>query len=35
VDPRDRDQMENVLLALVVNIEMRATFGLVAAAGTP
>jgi signal recognition particle receptor subunit beta len=26
VDPRERDQMENVLLALVVNIEMRAMF---------
>lgn len=28
VDPRNREQMENVLLTLVVNIEMRATFGL-------
>ena len=28
VDPRDRDQMENVLLALVLNIEMRAAFGM-------
>jgi uncharacterized protein len=28
VDPRDRDQMENVLLALVANIEMRAMFGM-------
>ena len=31
VDPRNRDQMENVLLALVVNIEMRATLGLMTA----
>lgn len=30
VDPRDRDQMENVLLALVANIEMRAMFGMTA-----
>jgi uncharacterized protein len=28
VDARDRDQMENVLLALIVNIEMRATLGM-------
>ncbi|MEO6532706.1 MAG: ATP-binding protein [Pseudolysinimonas sp.] len=28
VDPRDRDQMENVLLALIVNIEMREAFGM-------
>jgi signal recognition particle receptor subunit beta len=28
VDPRDRGQMENVLLALVLNIEMRETFGM-------
>lgn len=28
VDPRDHDQMENVLLTLVANIEMRAAFGL-------
>jgi hypothetical protein len=28
VDPRDRDQMQNVLLALIANIEMRAMFGL-------
>jgi hypothetical protein len=28
VDPRDRNQMENVLLALVLNIEMRATLGM-------
>jgi signal recognition particle receptor subunit beta len=28
VDPRERDQMENVLLALIVNIEMRAAFGM-------
>lgn len=34
VDPRDRDQMENVLLALVVNIEMRATFGMMSTAGS-
>jgi len=32
VDPRDRDQMENVLLALVLNIEMRALFGMATAA---
>jgi uncharacterized protein len=31
VDPRDRDQMENVLLALVVNIEMRAALGIMTA----
>jgi len=31
VDPRDRDQMENVLLALVVKIEMRATLGMMTA----
>lgn len=34
VDPRDRDQMVNVLLALVVNIEMRAAFGAVATASS-
>jgi uncharacterized protein len=28
VDPRNRDQMENVLLALIANIEMRAMFGM-------
>jgi signal recognition particle receptor subunit beta len=28
VDPRDRDQMENVLLTLIANIEMRAMFGM-------
>jgi len=28
VDPRERDQMENILLALVVNIEMRAALGM-------
>jgi signal recognition particle receptor subunit beta len=28
VDPRDRDQMQNVLLALIANIEMRAAFGM-------
>lgn len=32
VDPRDRDQMENVLLALVINIEMRASLGVMTAA---
>jgi signal recognition particle receptor subunit beta len=32
VDPRDRGQMENVLLALIVNVEMRETFGMVTAA---
>lgn len=31
VDPRERDQMQNVLLALVVNIEMREMFGMMAA----
>jgi signal recognition particle receptor subunit beta len=28
VDPRNRNQMENVLLVLVANIEMRAMFGM-------
>jgi signal recognition particle receptor subunit beta len=28
VDPRDHDQMQNVLLALIANIEMRAMFGM-------
>jgi uncharacterized protein len=28
VDPRNRDQMQMVLLSLVVNIEMRALFGM-------
>jgi uncharacterized protein len=28
VDPRDHDQMEDVLLALVINIEMRAAMGM-------
>ena len=32
VDPRDRDQMENVLLALIANIEMRALFGQITTA---
>jgi signal recognition particle receptor subunit beta len=32
VDPRDRDQMQNVLLALIVNIEMRAMFAAMAEA---
>jgi hypothetical protein len=32
VDPRDRDQMEDVLLALVVNIEMREALGMTLAA---
>lgn len=31
VDPRDHDQMESVLLALVVNIEMRAALGALTA----
>lgn len=31
VDPRSRNQMEMVLLTLVLNIEMRATFGMVEA----
>jgi signal recognition particle receptor subunit beta len=30
VDPRDRDQMEDVLLTLIANIEMRAMFGMTA-----
>lgn len=30
VDPRDRDQMQDVLLALIVNIEMRAALGAMA-----
>jgi signal recognition particle receptor subunit beta len=29
VDPRERDQMQNILLTLVINIEMRAAFGTV------
>jgi signal recognition particle receptor subunit beta len=33
VDPRERDQMESVLLALVVNIEMRAAFGMATVTG--
>jgi signal recognition particle receptor subunit beta len=28
VDPRERDQMEDVLFALIANIEMRAMFGM-------
>ncbi|MDQ1547407.1 MAG: uncharacterized protein QOH69_2311 [Actinomycetota bacterium] len=32
VDPRDRDQMEDVLLVLIANIEMRAMFGMTTAA---
>jgi signal recognition particle receptor subunit beta len=31
VDPREHDQMQNLLLALVVNIEMRAAFGMAVA----
>jgi uncharacterized protein len=31
VDPRDRDQMEDVLLTLIANIEMRAMFGMTTA----
>jgi signal recognition particle receptor subunit beta len=31
VDPRDRDQMEDVLLVLIANIEMRAMFGMTTA----
>ena len=34
VDPRDRDQMQDVLLALIVNIEMRAALGMMATAGS-
>ena len=33
VDPRDGDQMQNVLLALIANIEMRAAFGMLATTG--
>jgi uncharacterized protein len=33
VDPRDADQMQNVLLALIANIEMRAAFGMLATTG--
>lgn len=29
VDPREREQMQNILLTLVINIEMRAAFGSV------
>ena len=32
VDPREHDQMQNLLLALVVNIEMRAAFGFASVA---
>jgi hypothetical protein len=32
VDPRDRNQMEDVLLTLIANIEMRAMFGMTTAA---
>ena len=35
LDPRDRHDMENALLALVVNIEMREAFGQLAATGSP
>jgi signal recognition particle receptor subunit beta len=31
VDPRENDQMQSILLDLVVNVEMRAAFGLVPA----
>jgi signal recognition particle receptor subunit beta len=34
VDPRERDQMEDVLLALIVNIEMRAALGMMTEAST-
>jgi signal recognition particle receptor subunit beta len=34
VDPRERDQMQNLLLTLVVNIEMRAAFGMASVAGS-
>lgn len=33
VDPRETGQMQDILLALVVNIEMRAAFGMVPVAG--
>jgi uncharacterized protein len=33
VDPRERDQMQNILLTLVINIEMRAAFGVATIAG--
>jgi signal recognition particle receptor subunit beta len=35
VDPRVREQMQNILLTLVINIEMRAAFGSVAGVGSP
>lgn len=34
VDPRERNQMQNLLLTLVVNIEMRAAFGMAPAASS-
>jgi hypothetical protein len=33
VDPREQAQMQDILLALVVNIEMRAAFGMVPVGG--
>jgi signal recognition particle receptor subunit beta len=35
VDPRQRDQMQNLLLTLVINIEMRAAFGMVSSVRSP
>lgn len=35
VDPRDGDQMQDVLLALIANIEMRAAFGMLATTVSP
>lgn len=35
VDPREREQMQNLLLTLVINIEMRAAFGAVSGVGSP
>jgi signal recognition particle receptor subunit beta len=34
VDPRQRDQMQNILLTLLINIEMRAAFGAVSGVGS-
>jgi signal recognition particle receptor subunit beta len=34
IDPRDGDQMQSALLALIANIEMRAAFGMLATTGS-
>jgi signal recognition particle receptor subunit beta len=34
VDPRRREQMQNLLFTLVINIEMRMAFGMVSGAGS-